>query len=448
MVQYASTTDSLTIDGVYWVDTVVTGLILDGRSNSITATLKDVDSDTVTTFDGDFTITAQDDNGLIVQVSADGSTYTDSIDVSATSGAYTGSVYFETPDAVATPIAVRFQVASADAINEYQPYGVDSVELAVKTLMVSAPSVITRGASFNITIGLLLDGILDTSYTPAGDIDLSIVSTDVADILNPPTTDNTGWSGGLKTVACTVSGGADSDGIILTAEDSALGASGTAGFSANVSTANVSSSLDKKLYRYFSASSPVDTNAEWSSTWSSASVAAVQIDDSSTLVGVTERSVTHFVQSTQNGSAGIYRLLLEWDTSALSSVVGASIEWNYFFNQILNADEAPDDIPAKGVIYDVYIGTWTAGSPTTADWNSYSTLLGTLTSAGINAGATGITLPPEAIITSGTTKLMILQRGDTSYGAPALYGSLPVSNYQGMYLQNYVILDATLKVYT
>ena len=124
MVQYASTTDSVTIEGVYWVDTVVTGAIFDGSSNSITATLKDIDNDTVTTFSGDFTVTAQDDNGLIVQVSADGIAYTDSIDITAISGAYIGEVYFSLPATAEAPISVRFQVASADIINGYQPYGV------------------------------------------------------------------------------------------------------------------------------------------------------------------------------------------------------------------------------------------------------------------------------------------------------------------------------------
>ena len=126
MVQYASTTDSVTIEGVYWVNVNIVGEILDGASNSTVAALKDIDNDIVTTFSGDFTVTAQDANGLIVQVSADGITFTDSIDVTTTSGSYTGSVYFEFPVGVATPIVARFQVASADAINEYQPYGVAS----------------------------------------------------------------------------------------------------------------------------------------------------------------------------------------------------------------------------------------------------------------------------------------------------------------------------------
>ena len=178
MVQYASTTDSLTIKGVYWVDTVVTGTIYDGVANSITATLKDVDNDTVTTFDGDFTVTAQDDNGLIVQVSADGVTYTDSIDVTATSGAYTGDVYFDITDDIIMPIVVRFQVASADAINEYQPYGVDSVALGVPWFCVtttsSSPIEGANGTTFGLTV-TAKDGGGDTLTGYDGDASLNIV---------------------------------------------------------------------------------------------------------------------------------------------------------------------------------------------------------------------------------------------------------------------------------
>ena len=199
MVQYASTTDSVTIKGVYWVDTVVTGAIYDGVANSITATLKDVDNDTVTTFDGDFTVTAQDDNGLIVQVSADGSTYTDSIDVSATSGAYTGDVYFELPVDVATPIAVRFQVASADAINEYQPYGVDSVESGVISFeFTSSPVGIERATNFTLTVEIQnSEGDVITDASPICSLVLS--GAHASDVLSKTTIASGEWSSGVWT---------------------------------------------------------------------------------------------------------------------------------------------------------------------------------------------------------------------------------------------------------
>ena len=197
MVQYASTTDSLTIEGVYWVDTIVTGTIYEGVANSITATLKDVDSDTVTTFDGDFTVTAQDDNGLIVQVSADGVTYTDSIDVTATSGAYTGDVYFDITDDIITPIAVRFQVATADAINEYQPYGVDSVERGTNMFeFITYPGSTKRSANMTVEVQVFdVEGLPITTASP--NCTLTLTNGDTGDVLSKTSIASSEWTGGI-----------------------------------------------------------------------------------------------------------------------------------------------------------------------------------------------------------------------------------------------------------
>jgi len=71
---------------------------------------------------------------------------------------------------------------------------------------------ITRGVSFNLLIQAKdAEGNLLTTYVPDTQVDINLISTDGSDIISPLFTDDTGWSNGSKTVACSITGGAGSD---------------------------------------------------------------------------------------------------------------------------------------------------------------------------------------------------------------------------------------------
>lgn len=111
---------------------------------------------------------------------------------------------------------------------------------------VACPSNIERGAAFNLSIQSidLPAGTNDTGYTPAGNVEIDVVSGD--DSISPDYTDNTGWTSGAKTVSCTLSGGSTAGKVLIRVRDTASGRVGYANFGtgesgdANITVASTS----------------------------------------------------------------------------------------------------------------------------------------------------------------------------------------------------------------
>lgn len=127
-------------------------------------------------------------------------------------------------------------------------YGVDGItELAFVPggfNVIAIPN-ITRGAAFNLVLQAVdVDGAPDTAYTPAGNVDIDLTSSDGADSIAPLFTDNTGWVDGKKTVACTITGGAGSDSYTIDVEDPATSATGSESGAIAAATSTVSRYID------------------------------------------------------------------------------------------------------------------------------------------------------------------------------------------------------------
>lgn len=136
------------------------------------------------------------------------------------------------------PVLVKVQTnLSEDTIKtitgrNYRPFGQVSktVVTATHKFVVTAPANATRGVPFNLVIQsvLISDNSLDTAFVPAGNVTLSGVFSDPADVLSPLFTNNTGWVNGKKTVSVTISTGTGSDTATLTALDPATVRTGSA----------------------------------------------------------------------------------------------------------------------------------------------------------------------------------------------------------------------------
>jgi hypothetical protein len=145
---YASTEDSIDVKGAHWINLVITGDATSETALPTTATLLDVDANTITEYDDFFILSALDADGNVIQVSSDGVLYGDDADLSVTAGVFSDDIYLSIPSEANGPISVATQVAPASPINGYQPIGVDEVSTVVE-LAIGAENEFDTGAAEN-----------------------------------------------------------------------------------------------------------------------------------------------------------------------------------------------------------------------------------------------------------------------------------------------------------
>lgn len=88
------------------------------------------------------------------------------------------------------------------------------------TFVVTAPSSITRGTAFNITVQAMQADVPYTSYVPTTDLNIIVSSPSLnGELPTPATIDTTGWSNGAKTVSVTINGGSGSKILTITVEE-------------------------------------------------------------------------------------------------------------------------------------------------------------------------------------------------------------------------------------
>ena len=85
----------------------------------------------------------------------------------------------------------------------------------------TAPASVSRGETFNLEIQSIFP-----DFVPQGDIDITHNSADLT--ITPSSTDNSGWSGGAKTVSCVFTGDGVLEDVALTVTDPATEATASA----------------------------------------------------------------------------------------------------------------------------------------------------------------------------------------------------------------------------
>lgn len=190
-----------------------------GVAFSLTATRKDSDGDTLTSFNGYFIIQIYDNNGALctfIDAGPDAQNYTDYIVAKATSGVWTySSCKINIPSPAASPATVYLK-----EYNETTWEDSDTVTIAHPYFVVAAPSLVERGTAFNLTVTAYNgDDTINTSYVPDTIVLLTWTTPDSSDSTTPLFINNSGWSSGAKTTSCLISGGTTEGAFTVVASD-------------------------------------------------------------------------------------------------------------------------------------------------------------------------------------------------------------------------------------
>ena len=202
-----------------YVEIVAPDYIASGDAFELTVNYKDANGDVDTSFNGEFAVEILDSAGLgfhITDAGPDAQLYGSFMICKATSGVWTYSACKATEPSGATSPAYFYAGIWGE---EYTAN--DTAPIQNPYFIVTAPSILERGEDFSITIKAYNgDDTADTDYVPATSLTLAWTLSDGSDVATPITINNTGWSGGVKTITtANIDGGSGEDTYDLTVTD-------------------------------------------------------------------------------------------------------------------------------------------------------------------------------------------------------------------------------------
>jgi hypothetical protein len=124
-MSFGGSEDTVRLHGAHYLDVTINAAIGDTTATSVSIDVVDPEGNVETDYEGTATFVAYDDNGSYaspnVDLSTDGSTYTESVQLTFTAGQWSGNLYFDLPASSSNPITLAGQYDTE--VNGYQPSG-------------------------------------------------------------------------------------------------------------------------------------------------------------------------------------------------------------------------------------------------------------------------------------------------------------------------------------
>ncbi len=327
--------------------------------------------------------------------------------------------------------AATVRVTATDPATGRTGYA-DVIVGITRNLIVYAPSLITRGTPFDLTIQAynILSGEYDTTYTPAGDVTIGLsAQSDSADGILPVYTANTGWEDGQKVVSCTITGGTGADTITIRVYDPDTLAEGTA--DVTVATSTVTAEQADPYYYYAGETcggdypdyDPDDWDGESASLWS-----AMQADVEDSFDADTSLSAP------VTGNVVAYRQLREYYEylAGLSEIRGGVTQFS--ITEANRADAVAAYLRLKPQLFMMYSGTGlvtsTIWSPLAGYFNLHAKF--SETPDLFASGAALRAMTPDVTVGFNTLRLYKEAVGGTVSSATPVRVPIPLSVISGM----------------